>query len=485
MALSKKQFFIFLAIYAASRIFSFYFPPRTPLHPEHLLNTIASALILLSACYLLAKRDERGWYIVMLELVLGGAGGLFSLLDFSLRTWLLLFSLGIFAIRKFQDGQLSSLVPENRPYSYVLALLYTIVIIAALRGYFFNHDPHLIASEIIPYLFFLYYYPLKELLGSEKFRAFATVAVVAAIAGNVLFMLLTFFGLSFNSIVIPGVLAGIGLYYHWFRDAALGKITALPFNFYRIVLNEHLLLVPVLLWMISPIIINRNKQSNGGQRDINMRTGVIWLSASALLIVLTLNLSRIYLIALATGFLLYFSRTYWRRWLAGGLIGIVIFIFSFTFLHLIASRGQSLGWEVFGIRLQSIVSPELEDSSLSRLLLLPKILAHIERQPLIGNGLGDTVTVYSPVEHVTITTAQFDWGYLQIADELGAAGLLIWLLFIYLIVTLIRKVDATHRQAYYSSLTSLLVINLTFPALFHVLGAIFLAFLAISATNKL
>ena len=37
------------------------------------------------------------------------------------------------------------------------------------------------------------------------------------------------------------------------------------------------------------------------------------------------------------------------------------------------SRGQSLGWELLGLRLGSIASPSIEESSLSRIMLLPKI----------------------------------------------------------------------------------------------------------------
>src|SRR3989338_11661268 len=154
-----------------------------------------------------------------------------------------------------------------------------------------------------------------------------------------------------------------------------------------------------------------------------------------LLIILSINLTRIYKLALAFGYLFLFSKQHWKRWFVYGVVSCLLFVVSFTSIHLVASRGQSLGWELFGLRLQSIVQPSIEESAFSRKLLLPKIVDKIKQQPILGTGLGDTVTVYSPVFKKEVTTPHFDWGYLEILTELGIIGFFAW----YKLLQLVNK----------------------------------------------
>ena len=233
---------------------------------------------------------------------------------------------------------------------------------------------------------------------------------------------------------------------------ALGKITELPWHFYRLVLNEHLLLIPVLIFCTHKSI---------------KKMSYFLFFIPPLLVTLSTNLTRIYLLAWLVGLLFLFNKQHWRRWLAISAGTLIFFFLSFTIVHLSSSRGVSLGWELFGLRLQSIAAPETENSSLSRMLLLPKILDNIRLHPILGNGLGDTVTVFSPIFQRAVTTPNFDWGYLEVWDELGLLGVIVWL---GLIVHVFYR-SASHEWSR-AALISLLVINLTSPAIFHVLGIV-------------
>jgi O-antigen ligase len=149
---------------------------------------------------------------------------------------------------------------------------------------------------------------------------------------------------------------------------------------------------------------------------------------------------------------------------------------SFVTMHTLASRGKSLGLELFGLRLQSIASPAIEDSSLSRLLLLPNILEKIKQHPITGDGLGDQVTVYSPVIKQTITTPQFDWGYFELVAEFGAITLIGWAAFIGMLIRNFWLIRSTpNARSLFASFITLSVINITSPAFFHVLGILWLA----------
>ncbi len=324
-----------------------------------------------------------------------------------------------------------------------------------MRAYYFGHDIKLVLADTIPYFFFLYYFPLKQLLASDKFRQTSFAMLIAAIVGNFIFMYATLAGFSSDHFALQDS------YYHWFRDVASGKITDYGTGFFRILLNEQLLLVPLFLWFIFTQI---NKQST---KDF-----ILKISGAALLAILTINITRIYLVALAVGILFLFSTKNWKRWLAYSAGALVFFMLVFTLTSLATTKGRSLGWEYLGLRLQSIALPQTEDSSLSRLLLLPKILDKIKSHPLLGNGLGDTVTVYSPVFKANTTTPHFDWGYLEIIDELGIVGLAVWLTLVGYLISKVKQ-----NRGLLAPVVALLVINITSPALFHVLGIILITYL--------
>ncbi len=453
-----------LFAYAAIRCVSYIFPPDTPLHGASIFNTIVAAVAVAVVGYLLVKKNMWGWYLVAGEIILGGAGNFFALYGISLRTCLLFVSLGIFFVQ--QIGSYRHIVATNRIFVYLLSFLYLVVGLAALRGYLNGHGLGAVFADTIPYLFFLYVFPLRQALQqeSQKCNILACSALAAAIIGNTIFMAMTLAGFSSGLLVLQDG------FYHWFRDVAGGKITELPLHFYRIVLNEQLLLIPILVWLFNSLL---NKV---GQKKLYLAL------TTCLLIVLSINLTRSYLLALGVGCLLLFRPKIWKRWIVGGVLLLVSFITIFIGVHLAATRGQSLGLEIFGLRLQSIVTPSLEQSSLSRLLLLPKITEKIKMSPILGEGLADTVTVYSPVLKKEITTSQFDWGYLEIWAELGLIGLLAWGLFVlYLMYNFkqLRFVPAWQL----ASVAALLVITLTSPALFHVLGIIWLTILLAKNTT--
>ncbi|MFA6423958.1 MAG: O-antigen ligase family protein [Candidatus Magasanikbacteria bacterium] len=415
-------------------------------------------LIFALAIYWLLKKDERGWYIIAGEIILGGSGGYLRLDFVSLRTVLLMTSVTIFFIQKIVTEKITFFKQYQAEFIIILVLI-SAVGLAAIRGLYMGHSHSAIYSDFIPYLFLLYYFPLREMWLSDRFRELGKSAILAAIFGNVLMILFTQIGLSSGLIVLQDS------YYHWYRDVALGKITDLGFNFYRLVLNEHLLLIPIAIYFIGDIIKNKITQIN--------------LSVVAcLLFILANNLTRAYILALAIGTLFLYSKNKWKRWLAISCTIGVLFILIFVSTHILASRGKSLGLEIFGLRLQSIVSPQIENSSLSRLLLLPKIFEKIKLHPILGTGLGDTVTVFSPVFKTYITTTHFDWGYYEINAEMGLFGTLSWIgLVLFTLYYITKTKEGYNKNIFKAIIVAILIINITSPALFHVFGILLIIFI--------
>lgn len=441
MRSTKTQFSILLFSYAILRLFSYAFPPGNS------LNTIVTIFYLLLTTYYLLKRNTLGWYIITGELILGGTGTFLQAFSLTLRSYLLLISLSIFFIQEWKN------ISWYKREIIGIFLLLSAVTFSFVHGWLAGHQIATMFGTAVPYLFLLYYFPLQKLLQNEEWKHWCLTALYATIIGQTLFLLFTFVGFASGQFLLQGT------YYHWFRDIAGGKITWVAYNFHRIVINEQLLLIPVLLYTVKQLI-NRQSKLN-------------YIYSFFLLSLLSINLTRIYLVALVFGLILLFSKTNWKRWLTFTSLALATFLFIFSLIYLAASGGKSFGLEVFGLRLQSIVSPQIEDSSLSRILLLPKIITLISAKPLLGNGLGTLVTIVSPVTKQTITTNQFDWGYLQIIAELGIAGFLIWTFFLWNIFHKIKPAAGWPL----ASFGALLIINITAPALFHVLGIVWLTFL--------
>lgn len=474
MNIRLKPLTVFLLAYFGLRFFSYYFNPPTPLFDGTIINSLISLAVLALAVYWLIKNDMRGWLVVAGEIILGGSGNILSIGSLSLRTALLAASLLIYFIMKIRERKAGQLFTAKFPNIFIFLLIawaFVSALIGFFRGYsaevsfLFSSNLARVISDFIPYLFLLYYFPLVDLLKNDSFKQSTVSMIAAAVIGNAAITIFTLFAYS------SGFFALQDGYYHWFRDVNGGKITAIYFGtyaYFRTVLNEHLLLVPVILFflrreMLRPKFVNR----------------ILLLLGAA---ILSVNLTRIYFLALIAGLILMFSRKHAARWIIYSSV-LALYIYAcFTAFNLIASRGTSPGWEYFGYRASSIASPYIEESSQTRMLLLPEIIKKIRQAPVFGHGLGDTVTAYNPAAQKYFTTPHFDWGYLEIIDETGLAGAALWLALIACLFCRILKMPGADRPANLSILGALLIMNITSPALFHVFG--FIAIAAVIASVR-
>ncbi len=443
------------------QVTSYFFPPSTANITGSIVNTIFSLIIIFLAAYWLFKKDLRGWYIIFGEIILGGSGNYLALIGISLRTSLLIVAIIIYGLNYFKEDWRE--LKTDRFFFYSTLIILSLLLIsslAAINGYLHNNNPTRIVSDLIPYTYLLYFFPLRRLLTDQNFVGQITKLVPAAIVGYSIIFIFTFLGFSL------GLFQVHNLYYWWWRDVVLGKATDLGFNFYRLVLDLHLILVPITIYYVNKVIEKQTKK-------------IDYYILALLLVTLAINLTRVYYLAFAIGLVFLARKLNWKRWLVVSASSLAFIFLAFTTIHLTTSFGKSLGWEIFGLRIQSIAKPNLEESSLSRMILLPKIWEKIKSHPIIGEGLGSTVTAFSPVAKATITTPHFDWGYLEIWTEVGLIGLLLWLVLLIFIAYLLRQ--NKNSSCWLSILVTLLVINLTSPALFHVLGILLLVYLLASA----
>jgi len=372
-------------IYVCIRLLSF-FTYHLPV-----ANQIIAVLLIAAFGYLSVKKLSTAWIILIAELLVDGAGHFFELQDFLLRTWFL----GIFALvwlyQKIKEKKIQLNLPR-----YIMRGMGAVVVVllwSILNGFLKDHAAIHILQDAILYGFLFLVFPALEFHKNLE-KPFASI-VKAFLIGSAAFSLLSFFIYTSGMGTLPDN------YYHWFRNIAVGKITDLGDNFFRIVVSEHLYIVPIILVLTALLIKDwKNK--------------MLWFYLFLSSIILSLNFSRIYFVALAAGMLFLTFKNSLKKWFLVSAGVTVCVLFSFSSLYFTASRGNSLGLELLGLRIGGATSPKAEVSGAIRLAILPNAIGTIKAHPWMGSGLGTTVTYVDPASQKEVTRTQFDWGYLEV-----------------------------------------------------------------------
>jgi len=457
-SLSNRQIITGLIIlYALVRVVSFL------TYDNYGAQGVIAVLLLGSFIYFCIKNISLAWTILIGEILLDGAGHFFELKGLILRTWFLGIFAVIWLVQKIRTKTWPDLPPKNVYRS--MAVFGLFLIFAIVNGSLRHHSPIFVAQDAILYLFFLLLFPALD--AKNIFQPIRSSIIKTFIIGSTVFSAITLFLYSSGLAVLTDP------YYHWFRNVAAGKITDLGENFFRIVLPEHLFIIPIIL-VIAAYLIRQTKNTK------------LWILMICVLAVLALNFTRIYILGLVTGLLILFYRENLKKWLAVSAITLACLLVIFCSLHLITSRGQSVGLELLGLRVAGVQTPVSDPSGAIRLALLPDIFRTIKNSPLLGSGLGTTVTYIDPVTKEKLTRTQFDWGYLEMIAELGIIGTLAYLIFLLTILYNLTRTtynDPAASEHYplgrglLAGAVALFVINITTPALFQGFGVIYFVFI--------
>jgi len=449
----QKTEYLLLGFFLVIRLLSF----LTYHHP--ILNQLLALPLVGIFVYITIKDLNKSWLLLVTELTIDGAGHFFELQGLILRTWFL----GIFAcgwlIKKIKERKINTNLPRPLLGGLIAATL--IVVLAGILGFVHGHQTNVIFQDAILYFFILLVFPALDFNTEYQTKYFKSLIKIFVI-GSLLFAAISFIIYSTQLGYLPDT------YYHWFRNVAAGKITDLGYHFFRIVLPEQLLAVPLIV-IITSYLIREYKNK------------LLWILLTCLLVILSLNFSRIYFLGLIFGLIPLIFKNKFSHWLrVSASIGI-LFIGIFFLINFTASRFQSFGLETLGLRVNGQAQTEV--SSAIRLAMLPDIFNTIKKHPFFGSGLATTVSYPDPVTKEIVSRTQFDWGYFEMIAELGIIGTLIFIGFILTILYYLA------RQAYFSSTNnpllpglfggalSLFVINLTTPALFQGFGVLYFVFL--------
>lgn len=446
-------FFLFFG-FVLFHLFSYLF------RGQEILQGIIVILFLFELLYLYIRDPRLAWGFIMAEIFLDGAGQSFQLMEVSIRTILLGTYLLLFAGHTLLSKEFRSKITFSKQSIALFGAIFLVITMAFLNGNLSGNPFKNTLQDALPFLFLLLTIPSAQYLQEKKYQVYFVRLLIVFLFGNVLFSLFTFILFSTGQFHIQDP------YYKWFRDVSAGKITDLKNGFFRIVLPEHLLVTPIAL-LLSSFLMEREKNKK-------LLSFLIFCS----LVLLALNLSRAYFLGLFVGLCVLWYKHSFKRWLLTSFIIGLSTVATFCLIYFAASRGQSFGLEVFGLRLHSLVAPHIEESSYTRTALLAPIWDKITERPIVGSGLGSSITFTNPVTKTLVTTSQFDWGYLEMWSELGIIGILVYAVFLVsLFIFIIQKktIPSSLRVGLLAGLMSLSVINITGPALFHIFGLIFIS----------
>lgn len=462
----SRQTFFLLLLYFLARFLS-YIVSR-----HEITQSILVFLLLMLLGILYFKKPEYGWYLVLGELFLGGSGHYIEFLGLPIRTLFIGFFLFLWVAQHVGQSALKERLKIDKELSYLLILFFLFLAFAIGNGAYHGHAWHQIFADSIPFSFLLLLFPSYQLFQDNRAQEFLVRLISVFVIGTALFSLFTFTIFSSGSTQINGD------FYQWYRDINLGKIIDMQTGFFRIVEPEHLLITPLIL-LVSSLVMRAEKHNK-------MWRLLRWLA----IVVLVLNLSRGYFLAMLAGLLVLKYKHKWRMWLKETAVVIILTAITFTGFHFLASGGQSFGLELFGLRLKSFASPQIEISTETRMMVLPEIWKLIIRQPIFGLGIGATVTFLNTATFETIATPNFDWGYLEMWVEMGIFGALlliaVYLFVVYKLIIKIRRIPDWHDfdVGLLAGITAFLVVNITIPALFHVYAVLFLAFVIAIALKQ-
>jgi len=460
MEFLKDEKKLFLFTFAAFFLFQF-FSFLGYLNP--FLSGLFFLLIIIGTFYLTLKNTNFGLLVLFFEFLAGHEGHLFSFKGISLRLSLFL----VVMIVWFLKRDFRRLWKKKLKFSSFFLLFIFFLVFGLIKG-FLNNSLFAI-KDFINYAYLFLAFPLAGFFKERQNRRNIYVIFKALIPA--IFLLTVFVLILFST----GLAEVHDQFYWWWRGTVIGKATYAGFYFYRIVTPAHLLVLPLLLLALS-LWFASGKDEDWEKKALSL---ALIFGTAALLI----NFSRAYFLGLLVGLLFLAIGLPKKTWLLGVSVFLLILISELVILFAVTSGGQTLGFDFFGQRMKTLVAPEEELSSATRLMILPVLVEKIKEKPLLGSGLGMEVSYPDPQTREIKKTRHLDWGYLEILAELGIFG---FLSFFGLIASLFVKIKEQLKTASSfaekrivvglgAGLLSLLLASITGPFLFHALGIFYLS----------
>lgn len=472
--------FIFSLVFLVELLsFLAYFKPE--------LQVFLLGLIFLGVLMASLYSLEAGLLIMLVELVIGSKGHLFSASFFGLGVSLRLvifLALMLATLVYLLRNDFKTLYRERiRAYRFwpLLMALVAFLGLALVNGWLSANSLNYIFHDFNAWLFIpiivplvLVYLPQSSKEQSHRLIKIFSIAIIWLSLKSLIFL----YAFSHNLIFVPDL-------YLWIRRSGVGEITAMSGGFTRIFIQSQVYLALAFFIILYQAIFEKHAKY----------FKVKYLALLTLIIGgLILSMSRSFWLAIIVTFLVtsvVFFRTSYRKYLHSlayisvSLVLALALIFAIIKFPLPSSQSVSLS--ALGERLD--ISNTEEAATASRWALLPVLTKEIVKRPIVGSGFGATVSYYSKDPRVLeqdesglYTSYAFEWAYLDTWLKLGLIGFLIYLSYITLVLIRLWQHTKTDKSPLVFALTAALlffiVVNIFTPYLNHPLG---LAFLLLSS----
>ncbi len=402
------------------------------------INIFAFVGIVLLAIVLSLWRLEWGVLLLLIELFIGSKGHLFDITLFgaplSIRLALFLVVFAASVVWMIRDKRIGFL---HFRYRNELLGLIGVVLLGSLVGSVSGNGLSHVFLDGNGYLYLGLIIPMTQYRWTEAaWHRVVGVLLVAFFAVVVKTLVMLFI---FSQVQVMESVAQV--VYRWIRDTGVGEITRLDNGFARVFFQHHIYAM-VVFFLTLPLLVSG---LDSGRAFFRKRANWWMLSVlGAGLLIVFLSGSRSMWVGLISGLLFaatlgLLTKTVTIRRLVAT-VGVLLFLF-------VADYGITFGIVNFplegtiGVGAGSLLTERTENlgseaAAAARWNLLPVLANASLEHPLLGSGLGATVTYQSTDPRALeqagggkFTTFSFEWGYLDFAYKFGLFGLVVGLWF--------------------------------------------------------
>ena len=458
------------------------------------VNTIFFFIILIFTLIICFFKPEAGIYIILAELSIGSKGYLFSFelegFSISIRLALFLLIFFIWLVKLISQRKITFFKSKNWPY---FLILFAFIGIGIIVGLIKDNPLDFIFFNVNGYLFLGLLLPIWQFINNQK----KIINCIRVIFAGILAVSIKVFLLLF--VFSHQIMDWIQPLYRWVRETGVGEITVLENGLVRIFFQSHIFHL-FGFFILFYFLFKKYK-----------------LMKKSEIVLLTF-----FLIIISSNLIISYSRSFWLAWIIG-LVILYIFIWlvlknkfkkvfiSGLFILLIILFG--LGLEILiinipifgsggGLSINDVINSERmtnlseEPALQSRFELLTPLLDKNIENPIIGGGMGSSVTYATEdLRYIDMhagdnmyTTYDFEWAYLGMWLNLGIFGLIASMLVIYKILKIgwknfkrnIKNESNLIIFGMFISLIVLIIVNFSTPYLNHPLGISIIILIAIT-----
>lgn len=463
------------------------------------LNPLFCAVLLLATLVIAVRNLHYGLLIILLDLVMNSKGYLFYLplgnFHLSIRLGIFLAVFCAYIITLVREKEIRFFHwPLWKPYCAFMLF----VAIAAMVGVIRGNAPSNVFFDANGYLYFGLIFPFVQSIRSRKEITQFFGVLFAAATALIIKTILLLFIFSHLPISDDTYIA----IYRWIRETGVGEVTTMGNGFVRIFFQSHMYVVYLVFLIGIWFAYFGAWKERARLRDL----WPTYLLFSFALLTVFLVYSRSFWVGsavtvmIAFGWFAFKERMSFKRLCGIGVAFIATFLVMYSVALGIINFPLPGGKSVGATSLISERTTELgsESAASSRFNLLKPLWAADMIHPIVGSGLGTTVTYTSADPRILeehpdgrYTTYAFEWGYLDLLLKFGLVGLLVYgyliLLLLYYGLRLLKQYKESDQRVevigMMLTVIALLGTHFFTPYLNHPLGIGWLIFFSVYVTT--